>query len=55
MLWHLGETVNMLNIKPDTYTLTIMDKISSNPPTPKLLMDCLGTFPENRRICRNHG
>ena len=52
---HLGKTLNILNIKPDTYILKIMDKISSNPPTRKLLMGCLWTLPENRRICRNQG
>ena len=45
--------MKILNVKPNTYILMIMDKIPSIPPNPKLLMGCLWTLPENMRICRN--
>ena len=53
MFWYEWKTVKILNIKPDSYILMIMDKIPSIPPNPKLLMGCLWTLPENIRICRN--
>ena len=37
MFWYLWKTVKILNIKPDSYILMIMDKIPSIPPNPKLL------------------
>ena len=53
MFWYLWKTVKILKIKPDIYILTIMDKISSIPPNPKLLLGCLRTLPENIKFCIN--
>ena len=40
MFWYLGKTVKILNIKPDTYNLTIMNKIDAT---------------RNHKKCRNRG